>query len=58
MPFWLLIFGLQNGNFLAFDFAPNTKGLPGQIIIFGADQDIGVQQAESLSAFLKGLLNF
>ena len=55
-PYWIPFFDLQNGNFLAFDFAPNTKGTAGQIIRYGADQEIGYIEAENLNAFLKSLM--
>ncbi|MBI6116780.1 SMI1/KNR4 family protein [Salegentibacter sp. F63223] len=55
-PYWIPFFDLQNGNFLAFDFAPNTKGTPGQIIRYGADQEIGYIQADDLATFLKSLM--
>ncbi|WP_299779005.1 SMI1/KNR4 family protein [uncultured Formosa sp.] len=55
-PYWIPFFDLQNGNFLAFDFAPNTKGTAGQIIRFGADQEIGYIEAEDLNALLKSLM--
>lgn len=54
-PYWIPFFDLQNGNFLAFDFAPNTKGKAGQIIRFGADQEIGYIEAEDLITFLNSL---
>ncbi|MBW2960559.1 SMI1/KNR4 family protein [Mesonia aestuariivivens] len=56
-PYWIPFFNLYNGNFIALDFAPAEKGTPGQVIRFGADQEIGYQEAESLSAFLEQLLN-
>lgn len=55
-PYWIPFFDLENGNFLAFDFAPNTKGTAGQIIRFGADQEIGYIQADDLNTFLKSLM--
>ena len=55
-PYWIPFFDLQNGNFLAFDFAPNTKGKAGQIIRYGADQEIGYIEAEDLNTFLKSLM--
>ncbi|MGO3707923.1 MAG: SMI1/KNR4 family protein [Mesonia hippocampi] len=55
-PYWIPFFDLQNGNFLAFDFAPNTKGASGQIIRYGADQEIGYIHATDLIAFLKSLM--
>ncbi|MEH6656326.1 SMI1/KNR4 family protein [Leeuwenhoekiella marinoflava] len=55
-PYWIPFFDLGNGNFIGLDLAPAEKGTPGQIIRFGADQEIGYQQAESLDAFLKQLL--
>ena len=55
-PYWIPFFDLENGNFLAFDFAPNTKGTAGQIIRFGADQDIGYIEANNLNALLKSLM--
>ena len=55
-PYWIPFFDLQNGNFLAFDFAPNTKGTAGQIIRYGADQEIGYIEAEDLNTFLKSLM--
>ncbi len=42
---------------MALDFAPTEKGIPGQVIRFGADQEIGYQEAESLNAFLEELLD-
>lgn len=56
-PYWIPFFDLQNGNFLAIDFAPNTKGTPGQIIKFGADQEIGYIQDKNLNSFLLNLAN-
>ncbi|MBB4119283.1 cell wall assembly regulator SMI1 [Mesonia hippocampi] len=56
-PYWIPFFDLQNGNFLAFDFAPNTKGIPGQIIRYGADQEIGYIHATSLIDFLEKLMD-
>ncbi|SIQ30416.1 SMI1/KNR4 family protein [Maribacter ulvicola] len=56
-PYWIPFFDMQNGNFLAFDFAPNTKGTAGQIIRFGADQEIGYIQADSLELFLEQLMD-
>ncbi|PNW29154.1 SMI1/KNR4 family protein [Formosa algae] len=56
-PYWIPFFDLQNGNFLAFDFAPNTKGTAGQIIRFGADQEIGYIEAEDLNTFLRSLID-
>jgi len=56
-PYWIPFFDLSNGNFLAFDFAPNTKGTAGQIIRYGADQEIGYIHADNLHTFLKSLLN-
>ncbi|MGR7813731.1 SMI1/KNR4 family protein [Lacinutrix undariae] len=55
-PYWIPFFDLENGNFLAFDFAPNTKGTAGQIIRFGADQEIAYIEAEDLNTFLKSLM--
>ncbi|WBL26997.1 SMI1/KNR4 family protein [Zunongwangia sp. HGR-M22] len=55
-PYWIPFFDLYNGNFIALDFAPTEKGTPGQVIRFGADQEIGYQEAESLNAFLEELL--
>ncbi|WP_179352060.1 SMI1/KNR4 family protein [Winogradskyella vidalii] len=55
-PYWIPFFDLQNGNFLAFDFAPNTKGTAGQIIRYGADQEIAYIEAEDLVTFLKSLM--
>lgn len=54
-PYWIPFFDLQNGNFLAFDFTPNTKGTAGQIIRFGADQDIGYIEADDLVSFFESL---
>ncbi|MHA7943954.1 SMI1/KNR4 family protein [Formosa sp. 3Alg 14/1] len=54
-PYWIPFFDLENGNFLAFDFAPNTKGNPGQIIRFGADQEIGYIEADDLVSFFESL---
>jgi len=54
-PYWIPFFDLYNGNFIALDFAPTEKGTPGQVIRFGADQEIGYQIAESLEAFLDDL---
>ena len=56
-PYWIPFFDLYNGNFMALDFAPTEKGIPGQVIRFGADQEIGYQEAESLNAFLEELLH-
>ncbi|WP_430427491.1 SMI1/KNR4 family protein [Maribacter litoralis] len=56
-PYWIPFFDMQNGNFLAFDFAPDTKGTAGQIIRFGADQEIGYIQADSLELFLEQLMD-
>ena len=56
-PYWIPFFDLQNGNFLAFDFAPDTKGSAGQIIRFGADQEIGYIQADRLDLFLESLMD-
>lgn len=56
-PYWIPFFDLQNGNFLAMDFAPNTKGAPGQIIRFGADQEIGYIEDKNLNSFLLNLAN-
>ena len=56
-PYWIPFFDLYNGNFIALDFAPTEKGIPGQVIRFGADQEIGYQEAESLNAFLEELLD-
>ena len=55
-PYWIPFFDLENGNFLAFDFVPNTKGKAGQIIRFGADQEIAYIEAEDLNTFLKSLM--
>jgi len=55
-PYWIPFFDLQNGNFLAFDFAPNTKGKAGQIIRFGADVETGYIEAADLNTFLKSLM--
>ncbi|QXP59990.1 SMI1/KNR4 family protein [Olleya sp. HaHaR_3_96] len=55
-PYWIPFFDLENGNFLALDFAPNTMGVSGQVIRFGADQDIGYIEADSLNTFIKSLL--
>ncbi|WP_159023674.1 SMI1/KNR4 family protein [Formosa sp. L2A11] len=55
-PYWIPFFNLQNGNFLAFDFAPNTKGTSGQIIRYGADQEIGYIEADSIHTFIKSLM--
>ncbi|MGS2763012.1 SMI1/KNR4 family protein [Sinomicrobium sp. M5D2P9] len=55
-PYWIPFFDLRNGNFIGLDFAPTEKGKPGQVIRFGADQEIGYQEAESLSAFLESLI--
>ena len=55
-PYWIPFFDLGNGNFIGLDLAPAEKGTPGQIIRFGADQEIAYQQAESLDSFLKQLL--
>ncbi|MFB9053888.1 SMI1/KNR4 family protein [Formosa undariae] len=54
-PYWIPFFDLENGNFLAFDFAPNTKGTAGQIIRFGADQEIGYIEADDLVSFFESL---
>ncbi|MEP2280410.1 SMI1/KNR4 family protein [Maribacter sp.] len=56
-PYWVPFFDMQNGNFLAFDFAPDTKGIAGQIIRFGADQEIGYIQADRLDVFLEQLMD-
>jgi len=56
-PYWIPFFDLQNGNFLAFDFAPDKKGTAGQIIRFGADQEIGYIQADCLDLFLASLMD-
>ncbi|MBF8150032.1 SMI1/KNR4 family protein [Winogradskyella sp. F6397] len=53
--YWIPFFDLENGNFLAFDFAPNTKGKAGQIIRFGADQEIGYIEADDLVSFFESL---
>ncbi|MDW5289673.1 SMI1/KNR4 family protein [Formosa sp. PL04] len=55
-PYWVPFFDLQNGNFLAFDFAPNTKGTAGQIIRYGADLETGYIEDEDLNTFLKSLM--
>lgn len=54
-PYWIPFFDLNDGNFIALDFAPTEKGKPGQVIQFGADQEIGYQITESLDAFLAEL---
>ncbi|REE08163.1 cell wall assembly regulator SMI1 [Winogradskyella pacifica] len=54
-PYWIPFFDLENGNFIAFDFAPNTKGKAGQIIRFGADQEIGYIEANDLVSFFESL---
>lgn len=56
-PYWVPFFNLGNGNFIALDFAPNSKGTPGQIISFGADEQSATYEAETLSEFLQSFIN-
>ncbi|MBB1403361.1 SMI1/KNR4 family protein [Pseudoalteromonas sp. SG45-1] len=55
-PYWVPFFNLGGGNFIALDFAPNTKGTSGQVISFGADEQSAIYEAETLSEFLKGFI--
>ncbi|MFL9837301.1 SMI1/KNR4 family protein [Flavobacterium sp. ST-75] len=51
-PYWVPFFDLEDGNFMAMDFAPDKNGTPGQIIAFGADYEKGEWIADNLAAFL------
>ena len=55
-PYWVPFFNLGGGNFIALDFAPNTKGTSGQVISFGADEQSAIYEAKTLSEFLKGFI--
>ncbi|BED90157.1 hypothetical protein PspMM1_26250 [Pseudoalteromonas sp. MM1] len=55
-PYWVPFFNLGGGNFIALDFAPNTKGTPGQVISFGADEQSAIYEANRLSEFLKSFI--
>ncbi|MBH0057200.1 SMI1/KNR4 family protein [Pseudoalteromonas sp. SWXJZ94C] len=55
-PYWIPFFNLGGGNFIALDFAPNTKGTSGQVISFGADEQSAIYEAKTLSEFLKGFI--
>lgn len=55
-PYWLPFFNLRNGNFIALDFVPNTKGTSGQVISFGADEQSAIYEAKALSEFLQGFI--
>lgn len=51
-PYWVPFFDLEDGNFMAMDFAPDKNGTPGQIIAFGANNEKGEWIADNLAAFL------
>ncbi|TMN95549.1 SMI1/KNR4 family protein [Pseudoalteromonas sp. S558] len=55
-PYWIPFFKLGGGNFIALDFAPNTKGTSGQVVSFGADEQSAIYEAKTLSEFLKGFI--
>ncbi|WP_024612177.1 SMI1/KNR4 family protein [Pseudoalteromonas sp. TB64] len=55
-PYWVPFFNLGGGNFIALDFAPNTKGTSGQVISFGADEQSAIYETKTLSEFLKGFI--
>ena len=54
-PYWIPFMSDDNGNHKALDFAPGPKGKPGQIISFGADEQLIEVLAEDLATYLKNL---
>ncbi|MBB1423564.1 SMI1/KNR4 family protein [Pseudoalteromonas sp. SG43-7] len=56
-PYWIPFFDQGCGNFYAIDLAPNSKGKPGQVISFGADQESGYLQAHSLAELIAGFMH-
>jgi len=52
-PYWIPFMTTGGGNFVAMDFAPGSKGTPGQIIAFGADEIKIRYLAENLTDFLQ-----
>lgn len=56
-PYWVPFMSTGGGNFVALDFAPVSKGTPGQVIAFGADEIKIRYLAENLTAFLQQINN-
>ena len=52
-PYRLPFMATGGGNFVAMDFAPGSKGTPGQIIAFGADEIKIRHLADNLTDFLQ-----
>ncbi|MBV9928154.1 MAG: SMI1/KNR4 family protein [Acidobacteria bacterium] len=55
-PLWLPFTHDQGGNHLGLDFDPGPKGTPGQVIVFGRDEDRKKLVAPSFAAFLDGVI--
>ena len=56
-PLWLPIADDGAGNGLALDFAPGDSGTPGQVVSFGADEQVRRVLAPSLPALLGWLVD-
>lgn len=54
-PYWIPFYSTGGGNFIAIDYAPASKGIPGQIISFGSDEDTIRKVADSLPEFIQML---
>ncbi|MEM6801194.1 MAG: SMI1/KNR4 family protein [Bacteroidota bacterium] len=52
-PYWIPFMSDGTGNFKAIDLAPGPKGRAGQIISFGADEDLIKVLAEDLVSYLQ-----
>ena len=56
-PYWIPFMTDGNGNYIAIDYAPGKKGIQGQIIVFGADEQIIKVLANDLTEFFELLKN-
>ncbi|PNW28707.1 hypothetical protein BKP44_07255 [Formosa algae] len=54
-PYWVPFYSTGEGNFIAIDYAPGSKGKSGQIIAFGADETKIRFIAENMIDFLQQL---
>lgn len=55
-PLWVPFTHYQDGNHLGLDFDPGPTGTPGQVIVFGRDEDRKKLVAPSFAAFLEGVI--
>ncbi|WP_062054558.1 SMI1/KNR4 family protein [Aquimarina longa] len=55
-PYWIPFMSMGDGNFIAIDYAPGSKGKSGQIIAFGADENKIRWIAENMEDFLQKLI--